>query len=283
LNRAATPLTTVLAGKRAFITGGGSGLGLAMGELLAHDGWQLGILDRDPGRLRSTARHLEGLGAERVQTYAADVTDEAAFGAAVADFAGRAEGLDFMVNNAGVAVAGSIDSTPAADWRWALEINVVGVATGCRAALPFLRKSEAGCILNIASAAAFAAPAQTAAYNASKSAVVALTETLAQELAGSSVRASVAMPGFFPTRLLDGARAPADAMHAAQRMMNASRYTAERAAADMLAACAAGRLYIVLPGSYVRLWRFKRYLPNLFMSMMLRTRRRALARQRSPH
>ena len=179
-----------------------------MGELLAHDGWQLGILDRDPGRLRSTARHLEGLGAERVQTYAADVTDEAAFTTAVADFAGRADGLDFMVNNAGVAVAGSIDATPAADWRWALEINVVGVAIGCRAALPYLRKSESAGILNIASAAAFAAPAQTARVQRLEvGRGRADRDRWRRELAGTSVRAHVAMPGFFPTRLLDGARA----------------------------------------------------------------------------
>jgi len=280
LSRAATPLTKKLAGKRAFITGGGSGLGLAFGELLAQDGWQIGLLDLDAGRLKTAARHLEGLGAERVATYVADVTDENAFGHALGAFAESAGGaIDFLANNAGVAVAGSVQETPLADWRWALEINVIGVANGCRLGLKYLRKSDRACVLNIASAAAFASAAYMCAYNASKAAVVALTETLVQELDGTSVTASVAMPGFFPTQLLSTARAPAESMAMAQKLMSSSRYTAERAAADMLRACAAGRLYIVLPGGYARLWRLKRYWPGAFMALLKRTRRRALARR----
>jgi NAD(P)-dependent dehydrogenase (short-subunit alcohol dehydrogenase family) len=279
LSRAATPLTKQLAGKRAFITGGGSGLGLAFGELLAQDGWQIGLLDRDAARLKTAQRHLEGLGAERVLSYVADVTDENAFGAALANFAETAGGLEFMANNAGVAVAGSIVDTPAADWRWALEINVLGVANGCRFALKHLKMAERACILNVASAAAFAAAADMGAYNASKAAVVALTETLAQELEGTAVHAAVAMPGFFPTLLLEGARAPAEAMAMAQKLMHSSKYSADRAAADMLKACAAGKLYIVLPKAYARLWRLKRFWPAAFMALLKRTRRRALARR----
>ncbi|HXQ30932.1 MAG TPA: SDR family NAD(P)-dependent oxidoreductase [Steroidobacteraceae bacterium] len=282
MSRTITPLSDVLRGRRGFITGGGSGLGLAFAQLLARDGWHLGLLDRDPERLSTAARELDAAGAAAVHTYAADVTDEAAFGAAVRDFAGRAGGLELMINNAGVALAGEIAATPAADWRWALDINVVGVAIGCRAALPFLKKADAACVLNIASAAAFASAAQMSAYNASKAAVVSLTETLAQELEGTAVRVAVAMPGFFPTRLLDTARAPPDALAAAQRMMNASGYTAAQAAADMLAACAAGRLYIVLPAAYARLWRLKRFLPGVFMRRLSRMRWQALARRNSP-
>jgi NADP-dependent 3-hydroxy acid dehydrogenase YdfG len=272
-----TPLSGVLRGRRAFITGGGSGIGLALAQLLARDGWQLGLLDREPERLLTASRELGSSGAAAIHTYLVDVTDEAAFRAAVADFADRAGGLELMINNAGVAVAGDLVQTSAADWRWALDINVVGVAIGCRAALPFLTKADAGCVLNIASAAAFASSSQMATYNASKAAVVSLTETLAQELEGTAVRAAVAMPGFIPTRLLETARAPPDALAAAHRLMDASHYPAARAAADMLAACAAGRLYIVLPPSYVHLWRLKRFLPGVFASLLSRMRRRALA------
>jgi short-subunit dehydrogenase len=278
LSGAATPLTAVLNGKRAFITGGGSGLGLAFAERLARDGWHLGLLDRDAGRLNAAIPALKALGARAVDSYGADVTDEAAFTAAVQDFAGRAGGLELMINNAGVGVAGDIDDSSAADWRWALDINVVGVAIGCRAALPFLRRADAACILNIASAAAFASAATMSVYNASKAAVVALTETLVQELDGTKVHPAVAMPGFFPTRLLDEARAPTDALAAARRLMTSSSYTAERAAADMLEACAAGQTYIVLPKNYVWLWRFKRLMPRKFMAFVARTRRQALAR-----
>lgn len=282
MTRAATPLSLALTGKRAFITGGGSGLGAAFADLLARDGWRLGILDREPGRLAEAVTRLGSLGAAAVHTYSADVTDESAFSTAVDDFAARVGGLELMINNAGVAVAGAVVETPAADWRWALEINVVGVAIGCRAAIPHLKRAERACVLNIASAAGFASAAYMSAYNASKSAVISLTETLTQELEDTNVHAAVAMPGFFPTRLLEGARAPSDALNAARRMMTASHYTAERAAADMLSACAARKLYIVLPRGYVRLWRLKRYWPAAFMRLLSRTRRAALARRRPP-
>jgi short-subunit dehydrogenase len=192
-------------------------------------------------------------------------------------FAAQAGGLDLMINNAGVAVAGSIDGTPLADWHWALEINVIGVVTGCRAALATMRRQGSGLILNVASAAGFASGPKMGAYNASKAAVISLTETLVQEfeLEGSPLRAAVAMPGFFPTRLLDEARAPDDAMRAARRLMHGSTYTAERAAADILAACAGGAVHVVVPKQYARLWRLKRLFPAWFLRWLPKQRGRA--------
>lgn len=271
----ATRLAAWLSGRRAFITGGGSGLGLALATELARDGWTLGLLDREPARLTAAAAALGAAGARAVHCFNADVTDEAAFGAALGDFVARAGGLELMVNNAGVAIAGSVEATPVADWRWGLEINVVGPALGCRLALPVMRRAGRGLIINIASAAAFAAAPQMAAYNASKAAVVALTETLAAELGGSGVRALVAMPGFIQTRLLETMRAPAAEAAAARRVMGASRYSAERAATEILAAAAHGRLYAVLPGSYAALWRLKRLLPRLFVRLLSGARLRA--------
>jgi short-subunit dehydrogenase len=268
----ATPLTAALPGRRAFITGGASGLGLALATRLACDRWTLGLLDRDGTRLAAAAHALGLAGAAAVHVFVADVTDEVACTRAVADFATGAGGLDLMVNNAGVAVAGRVEETPVADWRFALEVNVIGVAIGCRAALPVMRRAGSGLILNIASAAAFACAGEMGAYNASKAAVVALTETLVQELDGTGVRAAVAMPGFFPTNLLATMRAPARTVAFARELMARSDYTAERAAADMLAACARGDVYIVLPAPYVTLWRLKRWLPRYFARLLARKR-----------
>jgi short-subunit dehydrogenase len=280
LIRVATPLTAALVGQRAFITGGGSGIGLAFATLLARDGWHLGLLDRDDARLVPARAALLAAGARAVDSYALDVSDAAAFTAAVGDFAARAGGLEFMVNNAGVAHAGDVASTPVEDWRWAFEINLIAVATGCRAALPLLARAPAARLLNIASSAAFATAPDMGVYNASKAAVVALTETLAHELDGTGVRASVALPGFIPTRLLEGARATAALRAAAERLMRASRYPADAAARDILAAVAKGRLYIVVPASYRWLWRLKRYAPGAFARLLRRTRRQARARDR---
>jgi NAD(P)-dependent dehydrogenase (short-subunit alcohol dehydrogenase family) len=91
-----------------------------------------------------------------------------------------------------------------------VEINLLGVVNGCRAAVPLMRRQGSGVILNIASSAGFAAAPQMGACNASKAGVIALTETLAAELDGSGVQVSVAMPGFFRTGLLETMRAPAE-------------------------------------------------------------------------
>lgn len=271
----AARLAAWLTGRRAFITGGGSGLGLALATELARDGWTVGLLDREPERLATAAVALGAAGARAVHTFAADVRDEAAFTAAVEAFAAHSGGLDLMVNNAGVAVAGGVEATPLADWRWALEINVVGPALGCRLALPIMRRAGRGLLVNVASAAAFASAPQMATYNASKAAVVALTETLAAELGSSGVRALVVMPGFFQTRLLETMRAPRAETETARRVMGESRYSAERAAADVLAAAVRGRLYAVLPGSYAALWRLKRLVPGLFVRLLSGRRARA--------
>jgi NADP-dependent 3-hydroxy acid dehydrogenase YdfG len=254
--------------RRAFVTGGASGLGLAFSTELARAGWTLGLLDRDAARLADAASALRADGAPTVHTWVADVTDEAGFTSCVDAFVARAGGLDLMLNNAGVAVAGSVDETPLADWRWALDINVIGVVTGCRAALPAMRRQNAGLILNVASAAGFASGMKMSAYNASKAAVISLTETLVQEFHGTPLRAVVAMPGFFPTRLLDAARAPEDAMRGARKLMGASSYTAERAAADILTAAANGAVHVVVPKQYVTLWRLKRFFPTWFLGWL---------------
>ena len=93
-----------------------------------------------------------------------------------------------------------------------------------------------------------------------------------QELYGTRIRAAVAMPGFFPTNLLAAARAPGATLAFARELMARSSYTAERAAEDMLAACARGAVYIVVPAQYRTLWRVKRYLPRYFARLLARKR-----------
>jgi len=275
----AARLARRLPGRRAFVTGGGSGLGLAIAEAFAKDGWTLGILDREEGRLTGARAHLVAAGAAAVHTFVADVTDEASFGRALEAFSTTTGGLDVMVNNAGVAVAGNVDAMSIADWRWALEINVVGVAIGCRIALPLFARGGGGLVINIASAAAFASGPGMAAYNASKAAVLALTETIAAEHGDDGIQALVAMPGFFPTRLLDTMRAPPEAIGFAQRMMDRSDFTADDVARAILDGAARRRLHVVVPVTYARLWLLKRLMPARFIRWMSAQRRKALQRR----
>ena len=259
-------------GRRALVTGGASGLGLAAAELLAARGWHLALLDRDEARLASAAEALRALGSPHCEAFAVDVTDEAAVQYAVDAFAGRLGGLDVALNAAGVAAAGTLVETPAADWRWILEINVLGVVHSCRAEAPHMAKAGRGLVVNVASAAAFMSAACMGAYNASKAAVVALSETLQQELGPAGVQVSVAMPGFFRTRLMEHARAPADLRASAHRLMDRSSMDAAAVAEEMLARAAAGELHLVLPADYRWLWRFKRLAPRRFTRWLARQR-----------
>ena len=280
-SRAATILSRRFPGKRAFVTGAASGLGRAMAAELAGDGWRLGLLDLSAPRLEEAAAALTAAGA-KVHRYAGDVSSEPFVAASVGDFASQAGGLDLMVNNAGVAAAGAIDVVSAADWRWITDINLLGVAWGCRAAVPHMRAAGSGLVLNIASSAGFAAAPKMSPYNATKAAVIALTETMAAELLGSGVQASVAMPGFFQTNLLATMRAPAEEAALAQQLMGGSGLDATRAAGDILAAAARGDLHIVWPKDYRLAWRLKRLFPGWFVRRIGSLRDRQLARMGPP-
>jgi NAD(P)-dependent dehydrogenase (short-subunit alcohol dehydrogenase family) len=266
------PLDARFPARRALITGGASGLGLAAAELLAARGWNLALLDRDEPRLASAAEALRALGSPHCEAFTIDVSDEAAVKFAVDAFAGRTGGLDLALNSAGVAAAGSIAATPPADWRWILDINVLGVVHACRAEASHMAKAGRGLIVNVASAAAFMSAADMGAYNASKAAVVALSETLRQELAADGVQVAVAMPGFFRTRLMEHARAPAEVRAFAERLMDRSSMAADAVARDVLARAAAGEAYLVLPREYRWLWRFKRLAPGAFARWLARQR-----------
>jgi len=271
--QAVTILSRRFPGKRAFITGAASGLGRAIATELAAAGWQLGLLDVSAPRLAEAEAALRALGATP-HTYAGDVVDEAFVAALVGDFVHRAGGLDIMVNNAGVAAAGPVETTPPSDWRWITGINLFGVVWGCQAAVPHLRAAGTGLVLNVASSAGFAAAPQMSAYNATKAAVISLTETLAAELEGTGIQASVAMPGFFSTHLLATMRAPDEQRAMAQRIMQSSGVDATSAARAILAAAARGRLHIVWPDKYRLAWRLKRLFPAWFVRRVAKMRDR---------
>lgn len=264
--------------KRAVITGGASGLGLAAAEHLAASGWRIALLDHDVPRLAEAVLAIQGKGAGHCEGHAVDITDEAAVKAAIDDFAERQGGLDFALNSAGVAVAGDLLETPAADWAWILGINVLGVRHSCAAELPHMIASGGGLVINVASVAAIACGGRMGAYNASKAAVVALSETLVQEMAGHRIQVAAAMPGFFRTRLMEHSRAPADARGFAEKMMRRSNLEAPDVAREILERAGAGETHIVLPASYRWLWRFKRLAPRTFLRFMTRERERAFGR-----
>jgi NAD(P)-dependent dehydrogenase (short-subunit alcohol dehydrogenase family) len=279
----ATLLSRRFPAKRAFITGAASGLGLAMARLLARENWALGLLDIDGPGLERAVPELRQHGAREVAAWCGDVAAHAFVDDAIGAFVQAHDGLDVLVNNAGVAVAGPVEATPVEDWQWIVGINLLGVVWGCRAALPILKRQRSGLVFNVASSAGFAAAPQMAAYNATKAAVISLSETLVAELAGTGLQVSVAMPGFFRTHLLDHMRAPPEENRLAHDLMDHSGHDPDEAAAALLGAAAAGDTYVVWPREYRVAWRLKRWFPRWFLKRVQAFRDAQLGRAgRSP-
>jgi NAD(P)-dependent dehydrogenase (short-subunit alcohol dehydrogenase family) len=178
--------------RAALITGGSSGIGLAIARMLRDEGFELTLASRRPEKVQAAA---EELGAAAV---AADVGDADACARLVDEHRERFGRLDMLVNSAGVGIAGNIEDLPAKHFDLQLGVNLRGLFLVTQAAIPLLRESR-GWIVNLASIAGTIAAPGLATYGASKAAVIALTRSLNEELDGDGVRAVAICPGFVDT------------------------------------------------------------------------------------
>ena len=267
------------AGKRIFITGGASGLGRALAERYARAGWRVCIGDLD------VERCADALAAIRVHSphshaLACDVTREDALQAA-ADWLQREwGGVDVVINNAGVAQMGGIAETTLDDWRWAVDINLLGVVRGCRVFAPLLRTQGGGQLVNIASMAGLVHMPNAAAYNATKAAVVALSETLQLELEPDGIRVSVVCPAFFRTDLARNMRAANPQLEGmTKRLVERARIGADEIAERIFAGIERGDPHILTHPEARRFWRLKRMLPyRWYLALMRRQLAQVAAR-----
>ncbi len=195
-----------LSGKTALVTGGGRarGIGHAVASALVQAGAEVVITDMVGVTSQDAVRTRFGADAGKVSFVEADVTQPADVEAAVAHAVDHFGGLDILVNNAGVG-RGAPDfmELTAADWDVSFGVNLYGVINTCKAALPALRKSEAGVILNVASLSGLRAiPLIPACYTASKYAAVGFTKQLALQLAPEGIRVNAVCPGSVRTDMM---------------------------------------------------------------------------------
>jgi NAD(P)-dependent dehydrogenase (short-subunit alcohol dehydrogenase family) len=268
-----------MTGKRIFITGGASGLGRALAERHARDGWRVCIGDLDVERC---ADALAAIGAHAPGSHAlaCDVTREDALQAA-ADWLQREwGGVDVVVNNAGVAQMGGIAETSLDDWQWAVDINLLGVVRGCKVFAPLLKAQGGGQLVNIASMAGLVHMPHAAAYNATKAAVVALSETLQLELEPDNIRVCVVCPAFFRTDLARNMRASNPALEGmTRRLVERARIGADEIADRIYQGMLRGDPHILTHPEAKRFWRLKRLLPyRVYLALMRRQLRRVAAR-----
>ncbi|MDB5895811.1 MAG: uncharacterized protein JWQ88_3342 [Rhodoferax sp.] len=185
-----------LAARTALITGGGAGIGAACGLLFCAEGAAVTLVDADGAALERTAAHIRAqLPQARVSCFTADVSDDTRAAAAVQFCVEQYGGLDILVNNAAMRNYAAIaDATPA-DWLAMVNVNLIGTANYCRAALPLLRRSGSGSIVNVSSCYAITGRRGMGIYDTTKAGQLALTRTLAHEEAVHGVRVNAVCPG----------------------------------------------------------------------------------------
>jgi NAD(P)-dependent dehydrogenase (short-subunit alcohol dehydrogenase family) len=183
----------MVAGMRsALVTGGSSGIGLAIARMLREEGYELTLASRTKEKIEAAA---EQLGAAAI---AANMADEADCVRVVAEHVDRYGGLDLLVNSAGIGIAGTVETIQAKHVDLQLGINLRGLLLTSREAIPHLKKTQ-GWIVNLASIAGTAPTPGLTVYGATKAAVIALTRSQNAELDGDGVRAIAICPGFVDT------------------------------------------------------------------------------------
>lgn len=185
-----------MAGRTALITGAGAGIGAAASHLFCQEGAAVLMVDANTEALERTREAiLQALPGARLACATADVSDEAAAAAAVGQCVQQWGGLDTLVNNAAMRNYSAAADATAAEWQAMVGVNLVGMSNYCRAALPALRQSGTGSIVNVSSCYAVTGRKGMALYDATKAAQLAYTRSLAFEEAAHGVRANAVCPG----------------------------------------------------------------------------------------
>lgn len=253
--------------KSALVTGGASGIGLAIARQLQAAGARVTLADLD-GRARTAARELTDTNHSNqpVSAVDLDVRDRAAFHEAVDRIRQDQGTLDLLFNNAGVTLGGSTDRMSADDWDRVIDVNIRGVVHGVEAAFPAMIEQGSGQIVNTASGAGLMAAPFTAGYSMSKFAVVGLSNALRPEAAMHGIGVTVLCPGMVETPILDqpptegsGALTP----RAYLETMGLRPISADSFARTALAAVAKNKPLVVTPANLRVGWAFSRYAPGM--------------------
>lgn len=200
-------MTGSLAGKVAFVTGGGTGIGAAAAIALAGQGASVAISGRRLERLGEVVAQIEAAGGTAM-AIVSDVADEVSAAAAVDACVAGFGRLDILINSAGINEAGGIEALDGAGWRKVIEINLMGTISTTRAAIPHLKAAGGGDIINISSTSGRRAAGLFGAYSTSKHAVNGFSESIRQELGGAGIRVCTIEPGATETEIASSVSDP---------------------------------------------------------------------------
>lgn len=255
--------------KVVAITGAGSGLGRALALRYAARGYAVAIAGRNVDKLLETKAQLDAINA-RVFSWRCDVTDDDSVRSFVEATVHELGHIDLFINNAGYAHAGHLVDTPISDWQSLFDTNLFGAVRCCRTVIPLMRQQKSGHIVNVASFAGIANAPNMAAYNASKAALISLSETLRMELHDDGIGVTVACPSFFDTDLHLSLQTPNPEMKpVVEKLIKRSGFTAEQIADDIIRAVDKKQFLVLSQPQSKRLYWLKRLSPRLYVRAML--------------
>jgi NAD(P)-dependent dehydrogenase (short-subunit alcohol dehydrogenase family) len=261
---------THFTGKRAIVTGAGSGIGAALSRALVAAGADVLCTDIDGDAAEKTATAATGPGSARSARL--DVADAAAVQAAVDDVVSRTGGLDLMFNNAGIVWGGDTELLTLDQWNAIIDVNIRGVVHGVAAAYPVMIRQGHGQIVNTASMAGLVPAGRLTSYATTKHAVVGLSLALRSEAAGHGVGVLVVCPGAVETPILD--KGAVGDFEGRSFFLTGQRtttgYDPDRLAADVLRAIERNRGILVVPRLAYAGWLAVRFAPNLMQRMSAR-------------
>ena len=250
---------------KAIVTGAGSGIGRAFALELARRGGSVLCADINLASAKETVALIDASGGKAwavkcdvgvlAQVEALAATAEQHFGAAAT----------LVINNAGIGIGGkAIGDFTIEDWKFTMDVNLWGVIHGCHVFAPLLRAQGAGGIINVASTASFAAAPTMGPYNVTKAAVLALTETLSAEMAGTGIHVTALCPTFVKTNIVKDGRIEGSSANFAAKLIARTGVSPEGVVKKTLNALDRNQLY-VLPQIEARMiWRAKRLTPALY-------------------
>lgn len=266
--------------KIAIVTGAASGIGRALGEALARRGAVVIMVDIQTALLEEAVGSIKQAGYQ-AETVTLDVTDLEGVQALVENTAARHGRLDYIFNNAGIAVGGEVRDVSIDDWRNVLDVNLFGVVHGVAAAYPIMVKQGHGHIINTASIEGLIPLPGTVSYVASKYGVVGMSNALRIEGADLGVKVSVVCPGYIKTPIFHTSKLiKMDRERMLQSLPERFGITPEECAEVILGGAERNKAIIVVTRLAKILWWVHRIYPGLILWMMRRKMKEAREKMR---